>query len=268
MQIELDYPFESKPRYGHGKPVHPELYRILNDGRAHYTRNLKEFATFASDLSSVPVSRPGDSADPFWDNGYFSGLDAFALHGFLSATNPGTYLEIGSGNSTKFACYSIRKRNLQTRIISVDPNPRAEIDAICSQIIRQPLEALNLDIFQRLESDSIVFFDGSHRSFMGSDVTVFYLEVLPRLQPGVLVQMHDILLPHDYHPDWTERYYSEQYLLAALLIGGYKGWKIELPVTFVWQDNELLETAAAAWPHRPRGADLHGVSFWMRRIQS
>ena len=38
-------------------------------------------------------------------------------------------LEIGSGNSTKFARRAIRDHRLCTRITSIDPHPRAEIDA-------------------------------------------------------------------------------------------------------------------------------------------
>ncbi len=32
--------------------------------------------------------------------------------------------------------------------------------------------------------------------------------------------VHDIFLPDDYPPEWADRYYSEQYLLAAWLLGG------------------------------------------------
>ena len=49
----------------------------------------------------------------------------------------------------------------------------------------------------------MVFFDGSHRTFMNSDATVFFLEVLPTLPAGTLVGIHDIYLPDDYPADWT-----------------------------------------------------------------
>jgi hypothetical protein len=56
---------------------------------------------------------------------------------------------------------------------------------------------------------------------------------------GVLVAIHDIALPLDYRPEWTGRYYSEQYLLAAYLLGGGAGMRVELPCTYVRRQREL-----------------------------
>ena len=47
-----------------------------------------------------------------------------------------------------------------------------------------------------------------------------YLEILPRLKPGVLVHVHDIFLPADYPRDAVLNrlwFWSEQYLLQAFL---------------------------------------------------
>lgn len=284
MWIELEYAFDSEPRYGHEKPPHPGLYKLLNEGRDRYARWLKEFArfepdlaeipvdqpkdaaAFEPDLAEIPVDQPKDAAAPFWNNGWLPGFDAYALYGFISSEKPQVYLEIGSGNSTKFAFHAIRKRDLGSRIISIDPSPRAEINAICSEIIRSPLENVDLRIFEQLEDRSVVFFDGSHRCFMGSDVTVFFLEVIPRLPPGVLIHVHDILLPEDYWPAWKDRYFSEQYLLAAWLMGGSKGLQVELPVAFVTRDPELSTIAGDVCRRISPRIELHGGSFWMRRI--
>lgn len=35
---------------------------------------------------------------------------------------------------------------------------------------------------------------------MNSDVTVFFIDILPRLRSGVIGHVHDITLPYDY-PD-------------------------------------------------------------------
>ena len=266
MHIDLDYAFDPKPRFEHGKPPHAALYALLNRGRQRYGRHLGEFSGFASDLASIPVDQPAEgAATPFWCNEFFPGFDAFALYGFLATARPRTYLEIGSGNSTKFAHHAIRKRKLDTRIISIDPNPRSDIDALCSESIRKPLEALDLQIFQDLEADSIVFFDGSHRCFMGSDVSVFFFEVLPRLRPGILIHVHDIFLPEDYWPSWKDRFYSEQYLLAAWLLGGSKGLQVELPIAFVTTDNELSAIAGTVLGQISPRIERHGGSFWMRK---
>lgn len=107
---------------------------------------------------------------------------------------------------------------MPTEITSIDPYPRAEIDQISNLVYRKGVEEIDLSLFDSLSENDIVFFDGSHRSFQNSDVTVFFLEIIPRLKPGVVVGVHDIFLPNDYPPDWLERYYNEQYLLATYIL--------------------------------------------------
>src|ERR1035438_7582905 len=152
-------------------------------------------------MLAIPVCQPKTSDEPCWVNKWLSGLDTFALYGFVATCNPAVYIEVGSGFSTKVVRRAIRDMGLATRLVSIAPSPRAEIDRLCDEVIRQPLEACDLSLFDRLGSGDIFFMDGSHRSFMNSDVTVFFLEILPRLQPGVLVHIHDIFLPLDYRSE-------------------------------------------------------------------
>jgi hypothetical protein len=114
---------------------------------------------------------------------------------------------------------SIDDHGLGTRLVSIDPHPRAETEALCNEVVRQPLEDTDLSIFAALGPDDICFIDNSHLAFQNSVVTVFMLEVLPSLRPGVLVGIHDIMLPGDYPEAWRERFYNGQYLLAAFLLG-------------------------------------------------
>lgn len=58
-----------------------------------------------------------------------------------------TYLEIGSGITTCFTYRAIRDSGLSTQIVSIDPEPRANIDAICNSVIRNGLETCDPDIF-------------------------------------------------------------------------------------------------------------------------
>lgn len=54
----------------------------------------------------------------------------------LAAGNPATYLEVGSGNSTRFARRAITVHGLRTRIVSIDPEPRAVVDELCDEVVR------------------------------------------------------------------------------------------------------------------------------------
>lgn len=262
--IFLEYPVRGGPRYGHGRPVHAELSALLDQGRARYREFLGRAAGLADALSGISVGGEAGSMEPAWINGFLPGLDSAALYAMLALNPPETYLEVGSGNSTRFARRAIRDHGLETKITSIDPHPRVEIDSIADRVVRAPLETVDLSLITALKPGDILFLDGSHRTFMNSDVTVAFLEVLPRLQRGVRVQIHDICLPYDYPPGWEDRYYSEQYVLAAYLLGGGGRSTVLLPNAFVSGDLELARILDPLW-NRPglEAVERHGSSFWM-----
>ena len=173
---------------------------------------------------------------PAWVGTAYGMLDALFLMHFVQTLKPRTFLEIGSGISTAFARHAADAVSHDMKIVSIDPEPRAAIDAICDEVIRAPLEGCDTSVFERLEPNDIVFLDGSHRSFMNSDVTVFFIEVLPRLKPGVVVHIHDISLPYDY-PPWAKNWYwNEQYMLAVYLMGHMKRVSVLAPTAYISKD--------------------------------
>ncbi|HKB30064.1 MAG TPA: class I SAM-dependent methyltransferase [Streptosporangiaceae bacterium] len=265
--IFIDHPMRPEPRFGHGRPEHPEIAALLGRNRARYAERLEGFLAHSSWLAAIPLRDHKEGSGPYWDNGWLPPLDALALYGFLAETNPRRFVEIGSGNSTKFARRAIDDHSLRTHITSIDPVPRAHIDALCDLTVRSPLEQTDLDVFSGLDAGDIVFFDGSHRVFMGSDVTVFFFEVLPRLRPGVLVHIHDIMLPRDYPPGWRWRYYSEQYLLAAFLLANPSRFDVELPNAFVHGDGELRAAVEPLWRKISLAEEYGPASFWLRIIE-
>lgn len=267
--ILLDYPVKPLSRYGYGKPSHYKLYEIINKNRIEYKNKLERFLRFKESFWRIPTRKPSTPQGPHWMNNWIPGLDAVALYSFLCLNNPKRYFEIGSGNSTKFARKAILDHNLQTKITSIDPQPRTGITSICDTIIRHPLEDVDLRIFDELEAKDILFIDGSHRVFMNSDVTVTFLDILPRLRPCVLVEFHDILLPYDYPPTWRELYFSEQYLLAVSLLAEGNNFDIVLPNFFLSRDPELNDVLAPIWGNREmyiveRHGWSHGWSFWIQ----
>lgn len=262
--VSLDYPFESTPRWGYGNPPHSKLFEIIDRSTPEYKNTLETFLTFKQSLIKIPLNSPADAGEPQWNNDWFEGLDAVALYSFLCMHNPNTYLEIGSGNSTKFARRAIRDHNLQTKIISVDPEPRAEIDAICDEVVRQRAESMDLDIFDRLQAGDILFIDGSHRCLMNSDATSIFLDVVPQLKSGVLVHVHDIYLPNDYPPNWKNRYYSEQYLLAAYILAEGNKFDVLLPNNFINEHPDLSRVINPLWEDPAMiGVNKNAFSFWL-----
>ncbi len=263
--ISLDYPVRSVPRYGYGKPPHPQLFELLDRGRSEYADRLKQFLSFTDEYLRIGLDATKPE-DPRWHDQWFQGLDAVALYGMVAITNPARYLEIGSGSSTKFARRAIRDQKLRTHVTSIDPHPREEIDSICDAIVRSPLEDVDLVVFDQLEADDILFIDGSHRSFMNSDATVAFVDVIPALKPGVIVHVHDIFLPWDYPPQFEDRYYSEQYLLAAQLLAADDRTKVLLPNFFVCITPGLHHVLDPLWDRFTWSATpTNGLSFWFRK---
>jgi hypothetical protein len=125
------------------------------------------------------------------------------------------------------------------------------------------MELAGTEPFESLGSGDVLFLDGSHRVFTGSDATVFFCDLLPALAPGVLVGVHDVYLPDDYPEDIAERHYSEQYLLAALLLGEPSWLRLELAADYASKRPELARILDPLWS-RPElaGVQTHGVAFW------
>ncbi len=269
FSIELEYPFNPTYRYGYGKAPHQKLHEIFNRSRAEYEQTLRTFLQFKNTLFKIPVESGSNPSEPFWNNEFFTGLDAVALYSFMILRKPKRYIEVGSGNSTKFARKAIQDNKLHSQIISIDPEPRTEIDAICNKALHETLEDTDLGIFNELEANDILLIDSSHYCFTNSDVTVFFLDVLPELKPGVLVHFHDVYLPYDYPPDWETRYYSEQYLLATLLLAEGNRHKIVLPNAFICSDEELANIFSPQWGnYELEGVYFNGCSFWIEVLPS
>lgn len=264
--LPLDYPptAANHPRWGYGAPEHPGLAAIIGAGADAYRASLDAIRARGRQLQGIPPAT-ADPAEPRWLNeGWLPELDAAAIYTFLRERDPARYVEVGSGNSTRFAARARRDGGLRFQLTSIDPHPRAEIDALCDEVVRVPFEAADTTLFDRLEAGDVVFFDGSHRSFMNSDATVFFCEVVPRLPAGVLVGVHDVFLPRDYPPEYAARYYSEQYLLAAYLLGGGARLRLTLASNYAATRPDLYGIVAPIWSD-PALAELRpqlNSSFW------
>jgi hypothetical protein len=265
-QITLNYPTSSsnEPRWGFDKPPHPQLYAILDQRREQYGELLRKFLPFKEHFLAISKDENRTHAlEPHLSNPWLPVLDSLALYCLLGFYRPSTYLEVGSGNSTLFARRSIRDNALATKIVSIDPEPRAEIDQTCDELLRKPVEVFDPLYFDRLGRGDFLFIDNSHRCFMNSDATAVFLDIIPRLAPGVVVQVHDIWLPNDYPKAWADRYYSEQYLLAAYLLAGCQRFDVLLPNAFITLDKPLMCILdPILTDRRMEGVKRGGGSFW------
>lgn len=255
--IALDYPVRPRARYGFGLPAHPRLHGIIAAHLAEYKNLLRTFSARRHELEEMPQE--------LWHNSFLPALDAAALYLLTASLAPPRYVEIGSGASTRFVRAAVDRYHLPTTITSIDPLPRHDIDALCHTVIRQPLEESDLTLFQQLSAGDMLFADNSHHCFPNSDVTVFFLDILPNLPAGVLVGIHDILLPDDYPPSVASKYYNEQYLLAAYLLGGAQNATLVLPCWFANSNPALAPLVRELFFSAYfSSVDTHGSAFWFR----
>jgi hypothetical protein len=95
----------------------------------------------------------------------------------------------------------------------------------------------------------------------GSDVCYEFLELLPRLAPGIWVHVHDIFFPHDYPAEWLiERRMAlnEQYLLEAFLSFNKQ---FQVALANYWLCLDHRDEAARVWP-----SNSGASSLWMKRV--
>lgn len=232
--IPVDYPPSRAfaPRYGYSHGKIEALAQWFAEHDDEYVEFLDYMRTL--EIGHIPVSlAPGGPLVAAWVGGPICAFDSLTLYAMVRKHQPKTYIEIGSGMTTCFAWQAIKDGDLKTTIVSIDPEPRGEIDAICDKVIRDGLETCDLSAFDRLEPGDILFFDGSHRAFMNSDVTVFFIDVLPRIKPGVIIHIHDVNLPWDYPDSFRNWYWNEQYMLAVYLMMGRDRLDPLFPTTWV-----------------------------------
>lgn len=153
-------------------------------------------------------------------------LEGEVLHCVMRSFAPRTVVEVGGGASTALiadaAAANASEGRGEARIVTVDPYASPLLERLERvEVLRVPAQVAPMELFTRLGAGDLLFIDSTHTLKTGSELPRLYLEVLPRLAPGVLVQIHDIFLPFVYSPwilsdlwDW-----QETTLLAALLTG-------------------------------------------------
>jgi hypothetical protein len=157
------------------------------------------------------------------DNDYYTTPDAEVLFAMVQLHHPSQIIEVGSGNSTRLFQLAVRAAQIKSRLISIDPDPRRDVEKDCDKLVRKRVEVAECDeLLTHLARNDILFVDSSHEIKTGNDVVYLLLTILPNLKPGVIIHLHDIFLPFDYPQEWivNERWsWTEQYLVQALLQG-------------------------------------------------
>jgi hypothetical protein len=196
-----------------------------------------------------------------FDNGFFNGFDAAVYYSMIRHLKPQRIIEIGGGYSTQLAGKALAA-NRRGTLTCIEPYPERLNGAGPNvELIQKRVEEIDVNFFSCLEANDILFIDSSHTVKFGSDVCYEFLELLPRLAPGVWVHVHDIFLPHDYPAEWLiERRMAlnEQYLLEAFLSFNEQ---FQVALANYWLCLDHRAEATRVWP-----ANAGASSLWMKRI--
>ena len=204
----------------------------------------------------------GPPPEPRWGQSWFPRLDGAAAYALVRRHAPGRIVEVGSGHSTRMLVRAAADAGAGTRITCIDSAPRAALRGLEIAWRERVLGVADLALFEALEPGDMAFFDSSHILWPGTDVDMMLNRILPLLVPGVLVHIHDILLPDPYPPEWDWRGYTEQNGLAGWILGG--------GCEAVFSSHYALTRMAAA--RRPGIAGLalpegaFETSLWLRRV--
>jgi len=234
---------------------------------------------FKSEFDAFPRGSNGGRGFHL-NNGWFEKVDAEILYSMIRHFRPARMIEIGSGISTTLSAQAIRKNQQEDpaygcEFTSIEPFPvRVNPDALPPnfKLIQARVQQVPLETFAALGENDILFIDSSHVCRTGSDVNYEILEILPRLNKGVLVHLHDIFLPWEYPRAWVvgdHRFLSEQYLLQAFLACN-RDFEVVWGSYYMLRNNpDALDRAFATFREdiTPPGTFLPG-SFWIRRVSA
>jgi predicted O-methyltransferase YrrM len=222
-----------------------------------------------------PSSNENKNLEYYINNPSFSYGCAASTHSMIRHYKPKRIIEIGSGMSSIIISKALKLNNLEkkdtTTYTIIDPYPSKPVQnevVKFTKLIPKRVELVKESIFDQLKENDILFIDSSHSCKIGSDVNYLYLNVLPKLNPGVIIHIHDIALPYEYPKAYAinetfRQFWTEQYILQAFLSLN-DNYEILLGMCYL-QTDHLKEFQQAYPSYDPKKNTSISGSFWIRR---
>jgi hypothetical protein len=207
----------------------------------------------------------------YFDNKTYAHADGLVLFTMLNTLKPKKLIEVGSGFSSALILDTkdeFLKYPLELKFI--DPNPEDRLygllkktDYETSTVVKDIVQNISPETFKKLEANDILLIDNSHVSKTGSDVNYLMTEILPILNKGVVVHIHDIFYPFEYPKEWLLKLklnWNEIYVVHNFLLFN-SAFKIIFFSDFLQQKykDKLIEKVPLFFEDRPG-------SLWIQRI--
>ncbi len=246
------------------------------DSAAMRARLERLVAAHGAELADLP---PYEEAKGLGYGPGFTHLDARLLYLSVREFGPRRILEVGSGLSTFYMTRALERNRSDGspgEITCVDPYSGDRVAGLPGvSVLRREVQDLDPAEVERLEDGDLLFIDSTHVVKVGGDVPHLYLELLPRVAPGVVVHSHDIHFPYNT-PFPAEEYvvrakwpmvWTEAMLLQAFLAFN-REFEILLAPSILRHEDEpfLARTMPDYRPVASSDYDTHAGSIWYRRI--
>lgn len=268
-------------------PIRDHYYEpLFNASQIRFTngqRNLPGFSlntyeqlsllskfTYYKELALLPLNKP-EHLQYYYNNPSFFAGDAEYLYCMIRHFKPRNIIEIGSGFSTLMMLEAVKKNQSEDTSYSceikcVEPYEMDWLESTGVKVIRKQVQHLDVSFFNSLGTSDILFIDSSHIIRPDGDVLFEYLEVLPVINSGVIVHIHDIYTPYDYPRENYEKhivFINEQYLVEAFLSHNSQ-FKIIGAVNYLKQ--EYFSELSSRFPILESQPNKEPRSLWLKKI--
>ena len=149
-------------------------------------------------------------------NSFYPTPDAEIYASMILDYKPDQIIEVGSGFSTLIAKKIKNLNRMNFKIQIIDPEPRTDIENDADKIMYKYVEDINISEMA-ITDHTLFFIDSSHIIRGLGDVPHLYCKIISNLPSDTLIHVHDIFLPYEYPITYLKRFYTEQYILHALL---------------------------------------------------
>jgi len=270
-------------------PIHNHYYHPLINPNKHNLKSLRDERiiggldlninkqkeiilsfNYVDELLKFPPKKSNGN-EYYYHNDSFGSGDSEYLYNIIRKFKPNRIIEVGSGFSTKMMLNSINKNkdedsNYNCELTCIEPFEYKQIEGLPITLLKEKVESLDIKIFKELKNNDILFIDSSHIIRPQGDVLFEIQQILPELNPGVLIHFHDIFTPRDYLDEWIYKehlLWNEQYLLESFLSCNDR---FEVIGSLNYLKHNYWELLSSKCPILSREKNSEPGSFWIRKI--
>jgi predicted O-methyltransferase YrrM len=222
--------------------------------------------------SFLPNLEKKENLRYFIKNDNFPYPDALVLSSMLKHYKPNRIIEIGCGYSSALMLDFASDFLNHTKFHFIEPNPemafnkilkKTDLDNTNITISKDIVQNIKTEVFTTLQSGDFLFVDNSHVCKTGSDVNFIFTEILPILNKGVLIHIHDIFYPFEYPKNWALTHklnWNEIFIMHSFLLFNHE-FQILFFADYMQQQFETLINNTS-----PNFLSSRAGSIWIQKV--